>query len=200
VDIPTESFLKSLDGFQNCVSLQKIVIPRAVETIKSHDFLNCSSLTEIEFVAGGLIRAIHGFQGCRSLRRFEVPPTVTFITGLNRCTSLVEVICGVDGKLDTISGCLKCPSLRRVVVSNSLTRGFPDSAVFSPGTPLRAVVYPVGYSGKFSIGGRRLPMFLVYEDDEKLKRSRRALAVRSFAPPPRRPSTVLARLNQLWKA
>ncbi len=81
-------------AFSNCTKLEYVSLPMSVTTIGTGAFLNCGSLTSIEFSAVTTIGEI-AFSGCKKLASITLPATVTSI-GANafyNCAGLGTIYC-----------------------------------------------------------------------------------------------------------
>jgi hypothetical protein len=71
--------LRSLCGFQGCISLRRVEIPASVEQIHAIAFIDCTALKEVLFGVDSRLRLMGGFHGCISLCRVEVPASTEIL-------------------------------------------------------------------------------------------------------------------------
>ena len=67
-------------AFENCVSLESVVIYSNIETIKRQTFYNCSFLNKVELPSSVKTIEDLAFSNCNRLREVTIPSTVTEIS------------------------------------------------------------------------------------------------------------------------
>jgi hypothetical protein len=161
----SDSHLKKIAGFEQCISLCRIEIPSSVEVIKLAGFFKCTSLSEVIFSSESHLREIGGFGECTSLCRIEIPSSVEVIqlSGFWNCTSLYEVSFSTDSHLREIHGFMSCTSLCRIEIPSSVEvigeNGFVECR------SLHVVTIRSGSRMRASKGLRNIRSFIIYESD-----------------------------------
>jgi hypothetical protein len=93
--------------FQNCVSLEEIVIPDSIVTLNNRMFLDCVDLKTIKLPKNLQSIGFSAFEGCTSLENIELPETVSGI-GKNIIldTAYYANVTNWDGKALYLNGWL----------------------------------------------------------------------------------------------
>ena len=128
VVIPSEYNNKAVTSigsyaFEDCSSLTSIVIYDSVNSIGNHAFFACSNLTSV--VIGDSVTSIgsYAFEDCSSLTSVVIPDSVTSIGSyaFNGCSGLTSVV--IPDSVTSIGGWAfsYCSSLTSVVIPDSVT-------------------------------------------------------------------------------
>jgi len=83
-------------AFKDCIALTSIEIPASVETMQGPVFLNCSSLTNVTFEKGSLLKSMIGeiYWFCPALTSIEIPASIKKITSIvDDCNNLTYIYC-----------------------------------------------------------------------------------------------------------
>jgi hypothetical protein len=82
------------EAFSWCTSLQAIVVPPTVKSIKERAFSECSMLTTVTMQDGLEEICQDAFSNCISLERIGIPPTIKVIhnSAFNACSQLNRVV------------------------------------------------------------------------------------------------------------
>jgi len=149
--ITIESF-----AFQNCISLERIILPDSLQEMGISVFENCSSLVKVEIPRKVLKLDSSVFSGCKSLRSVDLSLTekisladscfkgceqLNAINGLRRitsiereafrgCKSLESIVLGKDLKLLSDNVFAECRSLRRADLSKCDIKSISDRLFF----------------------------------------------------------------------
>ena len=111
------------NAFCDCTSLTSIVIPDSVTSIGDGAFYNCTSLTSIEIPDNVTSIGDYAFFDCTSLTSIEIPDSVTSIgyEAFCNCTSLTSI--EIPDSVTSIGegAFWGCTSLTSVVIGNSVT-------------------------------------------------------------------------------
>lgn len=80
--------------FSGCSRLQQVTIPTSLVDIESFAFYNCTSLTEIQLPNAMTSIAVYAFAKCSNLKEIKIPSSVTSIGeyAFESCTSLTEIV------------------------------------------------------------------------------------------------------------
>ena len=79
--------------FENCTSLEKVILPDSITKIESHAFKNCSSLKSIALPKDLLAMNENAFEGCSSLEEIHLGPHLTLLRGsFLGCSSIKRII------------------------------------------------------------------------------------------------------------
>lgn len=141
--------LQSIPGeaFQNKLTLQTVIFPKALEMIDQEAFSGCNTLTEIDFSKATQLRSIghRAFYECSGLRDLDLSACTSLVgIGSNafyRCSNLQAVNFSGCGKLTSIGSYAfqYCSSLRTVDLSNCSALVTLESYVFSDCSNLTSV-------------------------------------------------------------
>lgn len=141
--------LQSIPGeaFQNKLTLQTVIFPKALEMIDQEAFSGCNTLTEIDFSKATQLRSIgyRVFYECSGLRDIDLSACTSLVgIGSNafyRCSNLQAVNLSGCGKLTSIGSYAfqYCSSLRTVDLSNCSALVTLESYVFSDCSNLTSV-------------------------------------------------------------
>lgn len=103
-------------AFQNCTSLENIILPDTLTRILYNAFFNCKNLTEIDIPSGVTEISYSTFAGCSSLTEIAIPSGVTKIDNstFNGCSKLTEI--AIPSGVTSIgsyafSGCSSLPEI-----------------------------------------------------------------------------------------
>lgn len=108
VDIPT------VNGFEKCIALKKLIIGPNVKTIGPNAFNGCNQLKQIVFEEDGCLNSIEGFAVCAGIKKIEIPSSVEKVSGFYNCTGLERVTFKEDTKIKEISGFKFCSFLKQI--------------------------------------------------------------------------------------
>lgn len=141
--------LQSIPGeaFQNKLTLQTVIFPKALEMIDQEAFSGCNNLTEVAFSKASQLRSIEysAFYECSGLRDLDLSACTSLVgIGSNafyRCSNLQTVDLSGCGKLSNIGSYAfqYCSSLRTVDLSNCSALATLGSAAFSSCSNLMSV-------------------------------------------------------------
>ena len=130
--------------FSGCSSISEIELPDTITTIGSGAFYNCASLTSV--IIGDSVTSIGGgaFQNCTSLKSVTIPDSVTSIGdyAFRGCTSLTSVT--IPDSVTSIGNYAfdGCTSLTSVTIGDGVTSIGEDA--FDGCTSLESVTIPDG--------------------------------------------------------
>lgn len=124
ITIPTSLTDMGRDAFENCTSLTKVtILYGGLTNIKSSAFQGCSSLTEINIPNSVTSIENYAFSECSSLKEITIPKSVTSISSFafSNCTSLTKV--NLPYGFTTIHRSIfeGCTSLEEIAIPNSVT-------------------------------------------------------------------------------
>lgn len=116
IELPTNLQEIPKRAFNDCVSLEVIVIPAGVSKIGTDCFWSCKSLTEIVLPDGLEIINRSAFKECVGLRAVQIPGNVAEIgeDAFRECTGLKEVIFSNGVELIGDGAFEKCVALEKV--------------------------------------------------------------------------------------
>jgi hypothetical protein len=159
---------------RSCESLSRIEIPRSIEIIADNCFSNSISLQEVIFTSDSHLRVLAGFWRCTSLCRLAIPASFEIIKGFDDNCSLKDVIFPSDSHLRELDGFSRCTSLCHLAVPASveIIKGFDGNC------SLRELIVRPGSQLKVHAVFRGCHLFIVCEDDDFIKGSRRRLHLR----------------------
>lgn len=129
------------DQFNSLQSLESVVIPDGVTSIRDNAFLNCQKLSSVTISNTVKTIEYQVFQNCYKLTSIVIPDSVTSIGGgcFQRCLELSNVTMGngvTTIKHDTFDGCSKLTS---IIIPDSVTT--IEHGAFSD-TGLKSIVIP----------------------------------------------------------
>ena len=83
----------SYRAFENCTSLEKVVLPDGLSEISGKAFAGCSSLKEIKLPNTLIALGEKAFVSCKALKNIEIPDSIGFVGSLvfEECESLEKV-------------------------------------------------------------------------------------------------------------
>ena len=131
-------------AFNNCPSLQSIVISNSVKSIEDYAFQDCSSLQSVVIPEGITSIGSNTFQSCSSLQSIVIPDGVTSIgsSAFYGCTSLQSIVIP-DGVTSIGSSAFQnCYSLQSVVIPEGITS--IGNYIFQSCSSLQSIVIPDG--------------------------------------------------------
>ena len=107
-------------AFKNCSTLIRITIPDSVTSIGSSVFSGCSGLKSIAIPDGVTSIGQYVFYGCSSLTSITIPDSVTSIgdDAFRDCSNLTNVTIGNSVAFISIYAFNSCSSLTSIVVDN----------------------------------------------------------------------------------
>jgi hypothetical protein len=125
------------------------------------------------FASDSRLRVLFGFARCTSLSRLEIPASVEKIChpAFAGCSGLTEVIFANDSRLILLDGFRRCASLSRLKVPASVEQ--IGSLVRRSEGPRRELIFRPGTQWMPSAKGAPLRGFVIFEDENDLKRRRR---------------------------
>ncbi|MBO5067072.1 MAG: leucine-rich repeat domain-containing protein, partial [Clostridia bacterium] len=111
------------NAFDNCISLESVVIQKSVTSIGSEAFLGCSSLTKVMMGEGVISIGDYAFCDCSLLENIVIPDSVTSISyrAFYNCSSLINVKIGDGVESIGEETFYNCNLLTSVIVGNSVT-------------------------------------------------------------------------------
>ena len=129
-------------AFQNCIHLEKLVIPDGIKEIGDNAFEGCISLTSIDIPDSVTTIRWSAFSGCTSLTSITIPDSVTEIgeCAFWGCTSLTSIVIPDSVKKIGYGIFNGCSSLTSVVIPNKVTE--IAAIVFSGCSSLTSIVIP----------------------------------------------------------
>ncbi|MBQ9868598.1 MAG: leucine-rich repeat domain-containing protein [Ruminococcus sp.] len=117
------------NAFQNCDSLDGVVIPDSVNSIHGFAFGNCSTLKQVTFLGSVVSIGFLAFQNCKALEQVTIPGSVKTIEqgAFENCVSLEQV--NISEGVETIGkeAFKWCSSLDFVTIPRSV-KTIRDSA------------------------------------------------------------------------
>lgn len=132
----------TLGGFEDCVNLKEINIPKSVKKIKFLAFTDCNRLKKIELPEG--LREIDclAFAGCDSLKEVRIPNSVTKIesAAFSGCKKLEKVVLSKRLKCIEDETFLNCKKLKSIVIPEGVKEIWEDA--FYNCTSLKKVKLP----------------------------------------------------------
>jgi hypothetical protein len=185
----TDSRLRSINGFERCTSLSRLEIPACVEEIHAWAFCECSGLTEVIFATDSRLRTLAGFERCTSLSQLAIPASVEEIHfwAFCECSGLKEVIFATDSRLKEINGFRGCRSLNRMEIPASVesigssATGYSCGWGFLGDVARRELIFESGTRLRPNAKGGCFQVFVIFKDENDLKRRRRQVHMRTWA-------------------
>jgi hypothetical protein len=117
-EVEFKGAIRNLNGFSNCTSLEKVVLPEGLQTIEGSVFQRCTSLKEITIPQSVREMGQSVFDGCSSLKEVVLPAAMPYMQHwlFQNCTGLERLTIGEGLKSIGTSALDGCSSLRRIVV------------------------------------------------------------------------------------
>ncbi len=135
------NFQYVVDGFNECSTLKKVMLPNTLETINHGAFLRCTSLTEVEMPSCKSI-GFCAFQSCTSLKSIDLPENLEYFENsvFVYCSELTNIT--IPDKVTSMSANLfkDCTSLSEVKIGSGVT-GIGTYA-FENCTSLKSITIP----------------------------------------------------------
>ena len=138
--------ITTLGTFQNCTSLESVVLPESLESLPAYCFDGCSSLTDVTLPTGLTAIPNSAFRNCTSLAVFDVPSALTSIGdyAFSYCTVLTGVEMPVGLRSIGYAAFSDCKAIACVEFPASLTS--IGIGAFSGCTALTSVTLVSGVS------------------------------------------------------
>ena len=128
--------------YNNCSSIETIVIENGVTSIGDLAFINCTSLESIEIPGSVISINMSAFKSCTSLKSVTIPASVTSIGNdvFNSCTSLTSIV--IPNSVTSIGPYTfkDCTSLESVTIPDSVT--LIGEEAFDGCTSLESITIP----------------------------------------------------------
>jgi surface antigen bspA-like len=110
-------------AFQNCNSIESIVLPNTITSIGTSAFENCNSLTSVTLSDTLTTMGDSIFKRCSSIESIILPNTITSIgtSAFENCSNLTTIT--LPNTLGTISSSMfkGCTSIESIVLPNTIT-------------------------------------------------------------------------------
>lgn len=131
------------DGvFENCSSLDNVIVPASFNHIPKDMFRNCVSLKSVVIEEGISSIGIESFRGCTNLETIVLPSSTTQVgrDAFRECTSLKEM--NWPSNVTTIpADCFReCTALANIILPETLTT--IESGAFADCSSLRQIEFP----------------------------------------------------------
>ncbi|MCR5366442.1 MAG: leucine-rich repeat domain-containing protein [Prevotella sp.] len=129
-DVVFKGAVRSLNGFDGCTSLEKVVLPEGLQTLESGVFQRCTNLKEITIPQSVREMGQSVFYGCNSLKEVVLPAAMPYMQPwlFQNCTSLERLTIGEGLKSIGTSALNGCSLLRRIVVRCQQPPSYSDKA------------------------------------------------------------------------
>jgi len=130
------------NAFEECNSLNNVVIPEHIISIGSSAFKNCMALSNITIPNSVKFLGVYAFSGCTAIKKITIPESITVIEqGLfNGCTLLEEVDIPDSVTEIGVSAFFGCKALKEINLPDNLM-DIGDMA-FSSCSSLTSIVIP----------------------------------------------------------
>ena len=141
ISIP--EFITTLGTFQNCTSLESVVLPDAISSLPALCFDGCSSLTNVDLPSGITSVPNYCFRGCSKLAEIELPSGVKTIgnTAFQNCSGLAAIDFPASLTSIDYSAFSGCSALLTVSLADGVSI---EASVFQNCSSLKSVVLPNG--------------------------------------------------------
>ncbi len=149
IEIPSEIEGKAVTeigsfAFNECTTIESIVIPNGIKKIESYAFSGCSNLNHIEIPGSVTSIEADAFSKCTSLEGIEIPSSVTDLCGslFYNCSSLRSV--KIPNRITSLGSktFYGCSSLESIQIPGNVK--YIGSSAFGNCTNLKSIKLPDG--------------------------------------------------------